>query len=136
MHIPCDCIAFIIFQLCNFEYGQLMSDKLPISHLECLYPYMAPEQMVGKPADSTNDIHGLGIIIWECATKKPLISVLKVKDMLSRKTSMNTKLHHLSNRFGQYLKDLITDCAQKPKRRPTATQVRNYPHLNSQYANM
>jgi serine/threonine protein kinase len=43
--------------------------------------YMAPEQIVGKPADHRSDLYALGVILWECVVGKKLWELYDLQEL-------------------------------------------------------
>lgn len=116
----------IFFQICNFEHAQRVqygdSSGVPISHLDYLYDWMAPEQLSGKPADQPGDVFSFGILVWECVTGKRSRKYVKSLKQLT-KCSEDPRLQKIPGNCSQTLKDLIGDCLKSAENRPNFQQV-------------
>lgn len=116
----------IFLQICNFEHAQRVqygdSSGVPISHLDYLYDWMAPEQLSGKPADQPGDVFSFGILVWECVTGKRSREYVKSLKQLT-KCSEDPRLQKIPGNCSQTLKDLIGDCLKSAENRPNFQQV-------------
>lgn len=93
-----------------------------ISHLKILYDYMAPEQLIGYPADQPCDVFSFGVLIWECITRKPPLKYIRSLKQLTKKR-VDPRLHKLPTNCSQNFKALITDCLKAASDRPNFQQV-------------
>ncbi|KAJ7382187.1 hypothetical protein OS493_036620 [Desmophyllum pertusum] len=100
-------------KICNFEYAQRVqyddSSGIPISHLEYLYDWMAPEQLSGKPADQPGDAFSFGILVWECVTRKRPLKYVKSLRQLTKAT-VDPRVQKIPANWSQTFKILIGDC--------------------------
>lgn len=116
----------MILQICNFEYAQRVQHgdrgDNPISHLEILYDWMAPEQLNGKPADQPCDVFSFGILVWECITRKHPLKYVKSFKQLTKKT-VDPRLQKIPTNWSQTFKILIGDCLKAAPKRPNFQQV-------------
>ena len=118
--------SIIFLQICNFEYAQRVqygdSSGVPISHLDYLYGWMAPEQLSGKPANQAGDVFSFGILVWECVTRKlPLKYVKSLEKLATGK--MDPRLRKIPRNWSQTFNFLIEDCLKSAENRPNFKQV-------------
>lgn len=113
-------------QICNFEYAQRVqygdSSGIPISHLDYLYDWMAPEQLSGKPADQPGDVFSFGILVWECVTRKRPLKFVKSLEQLTKR-AVDARLQKIPANWSQTFKILIGDCLKSAENRPNFQQV-------------
>ena len=118
------CIIFL--QICNFEYAQRVqygdSSGVPISHLDYLYDWMAPEQLSGKPADQAGDVFSFGILVWECVTRRKPLKYVKSYEQLTTCTT-DPRLKKIPRNWSHTFKILIGDCLKSVESRPIFQQV-------------
>jgi len=113
-------------QICNFEYSQRVqygnSSGVPISHLDDLYDWMAPEQLSGKPADQAGDVFSFGILVWECVTRRRPLKYVKSLEQLT-KGSVDPRLKKIPGNWSKTFSILIEDCLKSAENRPNFQQV-------------
>ncbi|XP_068720612.1 dual specificity protein kinase shkC-like [Montipora capricornis] len=128
-------------KICNFEYAQRIEDGKSvghaISHLEILYDYMAPDQLIGKPADQSCDVFSFGVLVWECITRKLPLKHIKSLAKFAKKT-VDPRLHKIPANCSQNFKALITDCLKTALERPNFQQIYGWLSavITSQYASL
>lgn len=83
---------------------------------------MAPEQLIGYPADQPCDVFSFGVLIWECITRKPPLRYIRSLKQLTKKR-VDPRLHKLPTNCSQNFKALITDCLKAASDRPNFQQV-------------
>lgn len=87
---------------------------------------MAPEQLIGKPADKPGDVFSFGILVWECITRKPPLKYVKRLEQLAKKT-VDPRLQKIPANWSQTFKILIGDCLKAAPERPNFEQVKILP---------
>ncbi len=91
-------------------------------------PYMAPEQVQGKPVDNRSDIFSLGVTLYEMATgRRPFAGKTSAELMSSILRDTPTPVAELNPDLPHQLERIIGRCLEKnPRRRfQTALDVRN-----------
>ena len=84
---------------------------------------MAPEQLIGKPADQAGDVFSFGVLVWECITRThPLKYVKSVKQLTKGK--VDPRLQKIPGKWSQTFKVLIGDCLKPAPTRPNFQQVK------------
>lgn len=83
---------------------------------------MAPEQVLGFPADRCGDVFSFGVMIWECLVLKRSRQMFSLQRLgvIGKSVHYNaiSKLEGKKN-----VKLLISDCTRVAKGRPTFHQV-------------
>ncbi|XP_031555607.1 serine/threonine-protein kinase STY13-like [Actinia tenebrosa] len=113
-------------KICNFEYARAVhigtSSDEPISHLEPLYEWMAPEQLEGMAADQHGDVYSFGILVWEMLTgKRPFHGIYNFKSLTGGKE--DPRVRTIPAKWIGFMKELVRDCLLPPAVRPTSEQV-------------
>ena len=83
---------------------------------------MAPDQLIGKPADQSCDVFSFGVLVWECITRKLPLKHIKSLAKFAKKT-VDPRLHKIPANCSQNFKALITDCLKTALERPNFQQV-------------
>jgi len=77
-------------------------------------PYMAPEQVRGRPADARTDIHALGCILFEMATGQRLFAGRLVTELIDAILQRPPQLPRLLNpHLSAELERIILKCLEK-----------------------
>jgi len=87
---------------------------------------MAPEQLIGKPADKPGDVFSFGIFVWECITRKRPLKYVKSLEQLTKKT-VDPRLQKIPANLSQSFRILIGDCLKAAPKRPNFQQVKVLP---------
>jgi eukaryotic-like serine/threonine-protein kinase len=92
------------------------------------YPYMAPEQIKGKPADHRADIFSLGVVLYEMATgERPFRGETSADLISSILRDQPPPTHEVNRDLPRHLDRIVAHCLEKdPDRRfQTAKDLRN-----------
>ena len=92
------------------------------------YPYMAPEQIKGKPADHRADIFSLGVVLYEMATgARPFQGETSADLISSILRDQPPPTHEINRDLPRHLDRILAHCLEKdPDRRfQTAKDLRN-----------
>ena len=54
--------------------AELRSTKTQTGTLKGKYAYMSPEQILGQELDARSDVFALGVVLWECLTRRKLFN--------------------------------------------------------------
>ena len=100
---------------------------------------MAPEQILGFPADKPGDVFGFGVLVWECLTIKRSRELFTIQQLAMVGKNLHSRV--LSKVEGKKnVKLLISDCTRISSKRPTFHQVLrscsnniNLPHIKFSY---
>ena len=86
---------------------------------------MAPEQILGFPADKSGDVFSFAILMWECLVLKRSRQMFSLEQLAVIGKSLHYKA--ISKIEGKKnVKLVISDCTKIAHRRPTFHQVLNY----------
>ncbi len=83
---------------------------------------MAPEQILGFPADKSGDVFSFGILMWECLVLKRSRQMFSLEKLAIIGKSVHYKV--ISKLEGKKnVKLVISDCTKTASKRPTFHQV-------------
>jgi len=115
-------------KLCNLEHMMKLKNSTSISHLPSLYPYMSIEQLQGKRADQSNDIYGLGVVLFECLTREKMQDVNASQKRFNEKDMLSYRMKYIPESFESSIKLLIEECFASAEERPSASQIHHWIH--------
>lgn len=83
---------------------------------------MATKQRQGCPCDEKNDVHGLGVILYECATSCRIQNVEREMNVQNPKTELLWKMKKIPKIHNGAVATLIEACLRKVNQ-PTSLKV-------------
>ncbi|HQR44679.1 MAG TPA: protein kinase [Thermoanaerobaculia bacterium] len=105
------------------ESGAVTLDKTADGALLGTLPYMAPEQLAGRPADARSDLYALGLVLYEMASgQHPFAPRTAAALLLAAMQETPASLASLNPAVPPGLDRLVARCLEKePARRPAAS---------------
>ena len=116
---------YVSLQICNFEFARFVTNgrsSEPISHHRELHQWMAPEQLVGKPADRPGDVFSFGVTIMECVTTKAPFAEIKTITQLKH-PGQDPRIKKIPRKWSRIICVLIKETLAHAADRPTFEQV-------------
>lgn len=125
--IICFLLGFYVSQqICNFEFARFVTNgrsSEPISHHRELHQWMAPEQLVGKPADRPGDVYSYGVTIMECVTMRTPFAEIKTITQL-KYPRQDPRIKKIPRKWSRIISVLVKETLAYAADRPTFEQVR------------